>query len=108
MMMDPITKNTLWDYWKKGDDQEVLTNEVFSDLVETYKDGEHKIAEIFSIKTDIFDFETPLCTIFNKFNYLLKIDTDLFAHDIQGAKTSEEYENKLNNDPEEHGWKMEY
>ncbi|GKA25256.1 hypothetical protein Tco_0711365 [Tanacetum coccineum] len=24
MMMDPFTKNALWDYWKKGDDQEVL------------------------------------------------------------------------------------
>ncbi|GKB76495.1 hypothetical protein Tco_0943390 [Tanacetum coccineum] len=43
MMMDPFTKNALWDYWKKGDDQEVLTDEVFSDLEETYKDGEHEI-----------------------------------------------------------------
>ncbi|GJR26049.1 hypothetical protein Tco_1102281 [Tanacetum coccineum] len=39
---------------------------------------------------------------FNEFNYLLKIDTDLFTVDIQGAKTYEEYENEwfynLNND----------
>ncbi|GJR29602.1 hypothetical protein Tco_1105834 [Tanacetum coccineum] len=54
------------------------------------------------IKSDIFNFETPLCTTFNEFNYLLKIDTDLFTHDIQEAKTYEEYKNewlyKLNND----------
>ncbi|GJT57474.1 hypothetical protein Tco_0992528 [Tanacetum coccineum] len=77
----------------------VLIEEAFSDLEETYKDGEHEIAKIFRIKTDIFDFETPLCKVFNEFNYLLKIDTDVFTHDIQGAKTYEEYENVwLNND----------
>ncbi|GJR88302.1 hypothetical protein Tco_0212313 [Tanacetum coccineum] len=81
MMMDPFTKNAIWDYWKKGDDHEVLTKE--------------------AINTGIFDFETPLCTAFNEFNFLLKIDTDLFTHDIQEAKTCEEYENELNNDPVE-------
>ncbi|GKC02177.1 hypothetical protein Tco_0993787 [Tanacetum coccineum] len=96
MMMDPFTKNALWDYWKKGDDQEVLTNEAFSDLKETYED---EIAKIFRIETGLFDFKTPLCMAFNEFNYLLKIDTDLFTHDIQGAKTYEEYENEwLNKD----------
>ncbi|GKA95369.1 hypothetical protein Tco_0817407 [Tanacetum coccineum] len=100
MMMDPFTKNSLWDYWKKVNDQEVLTNEVFFDPVETYKDKEHEVAEIFRIKNDIFEFETPLCTTFNEFNYL-KIDTYLFTHDTQGAKTYKEYENKLNDDPEE-------
>ncbi|GJS92842.1 hypothetical protein Tco_0799810 [Tanacetum coccineum] len=79
MAMDQFTKNALWDYWKEGDDHEVLTNEAFSDPNETYKDGEHKIAKIFRIETDIY----------------------LFTHDIQGAKTYEEYENKLNNDPKE-------
>nr|GEY86379.1 hypothetical protein [Tanacetum cinerariifolium] len=100
-MMDPFTKNAIWDYWKKGNDQEVLTNEVFPYLEETYEDEEHKIAKIFRIQTNIFDFETPLCTTFNEFNYLLKIDMDLFTHDIQGAMTYEGYKNKLNNDPEE-------
>ncbi|GJV94901.1 hypothetical protein Tco_1546478 [Tanacetum coccineum] len=85
-----------------GDDQEVLTDEAFSYLKETYEDGEYEIAEMFRIKTDIFDFKTPICTAFNEFNYLLNIDTDLFTHDIQRAKTYEEYKNewfyKLNND----------
>nr|GEU56489.1 zinc finger, CCHC-type [Tanacetum cinerariifolium] len=102
MMMDPFTKNALWDCWKKGDEQKVLTNEAFSNLEEN---GEHEVTKIFRIETDIFDFETPLCMTFNEFNYLLKINTDLFTHDIQGDKTYEEYENKwsykLNNDPEE-------
>nr|GEU55640.1 MAK10-like protein [Tanacetum cinerariifolium] len=67
-----------------------------------------KIAKIFRIETNIFDFETPLCTAFNEFNYLLKIDTALFTHDIQGAKTYEEYENELNDDLKNHGRKIEY
>ncbi|GJX09049.1 hypothetical protein Tco_0198908 [Tanacetum coccineum] len=90
-----------WDSTNEGDDHEVLTNEAFSDPKETHKDGEHEIVEIFRIETSIFDFETPLCRTFNEFNYLLKIDTVLFTHGIQGAKTYEEYENKLNNDPDE-------
>ncbi|GKF26849.1 hypothetical protein Tco_0082743 [Tanacetum coccineum] len=29
--MNGYTKNALWNYWKKGDDQEVMTNEELSD-----------------------------------------------------------------------------
>ncbi|GJT66699.1 hypothetical protein Tco_1018179 [Tanacetum coccineum] len=43
MMMDPFTKNALWDSWKKGDNQEVLSDEAFFDLEETYKDREHEL-----------------------------------------------------------------
>ncbi|GJS91527.1 hypothetical protein Tco_0774163 [Tanacetum coccineum] len=32
MMMDPFTKNDLWDYLKNSNDQEELTDEAFSDL----------------------------------------------------------------------------
>nr|GEX19390.1 hypothetical protein [Tanacetum cinerariifolium] len=53
------------------------------------------IAEIFKIEGNLFNYKTPLCKSFNYFNYLLKIDTDLFTFDIQGIKTYEEYE--LNN-----------
>ncbi|GJZ11818.1 hypothetical protein Tco_0546577 [Tanacetum coccineum] len=53
------------------------------------------ITDIFKIKGNLFDYETPLCKAFNDFNYLLKINTDLFTFDIQGIKTYEEYE--LNN-----------
>ncbi|GJY93859.1 hypothetical protein Tco_0509641, partial [Tanacetum coccineum] len=53
------------------------------------------IADIFKIEGNLFDYETPLCKAFNDFNYLLKIDRDLFTFDIQGIKTYEEYE--LNN-----------
>ncbi|GKF70858.1 hypothetical protein Tco_0203915, partial [Tanacetum coccineum] len=34
---------------------------------------------------------------FREFNYLLKIDPDLFTYDIQEFKTQEEYEQELNN-----------
>ncbi|GJY21391.1 hypothetical protein Tco_0393957 [Tanacetum coccineum] len=53
------------------------------------------ITDIFKIEGNLFDFETPLCEAFNDFNYLLKIDKDLFSFDIQGTRTYEEYE--LNN-----------
>ncbi|GJS33208.1 hypothetical protein Tco_0531590 [Tanacetum coccineum] len=54
--------------------------------------------EIFMIEGNLFDFETPLCEAFNEFNFLLKIDIDLFNYDIQDLKTSNEYEQELNND----------
>ncbi|GJR20508.1 hypothetical protein Tco_0969035 [Tanacetum coccineum] len=53
------------------------------------------ITDIFKIEENLFDYETPLCKAFNDFNYLLKIDKDLFTFDIQGIRTYEEYE--LNN-----------
>ncbi|GKB92031.1 hypothetical protein Tco_0964303, partial [Tanacetum coccineum] len=40
------------------------------------------VPEIFKIEGNLFDFETPLCEAFYEFNYLLKIDTDLFTYDI--------------------------
>ncbi|GKE08094.1 hypothetical protein Tco_1411645 [Tanacetum coccineum] len=72
MMMDPFTKKVLWDFWKKGDNQEGVIDEGFSDLEKANNDDEHEIAEIFRIETNLFDYETPLCTKFKEFNYLLK------------------------------------
>ncbi|GJX96497.1 hypothetical protein Tco_0352295 [Tanacetum coccineum] len=56
------------------------------------------VPEIFKIEQNLFDFETPLCEAFYEFNYLLKIDTDMFTYDIQNIKTYDEYERELNND----------
>nr|GEU30779.1 hypothetical protein [Tanacetum cinerariifolium] len=53
------------------------------------------ITDIFKIEGNLFDFKTPLCEAFNNFNYLFKINKDLFTFDIQGTGTYEEY--KLNN-----------
>ncbi|GKA43791.1 hypothetical protein Tco_0736515, partial [Tanacetum coccineum] len=89
MMMDPYTKNALWDYWKKGDDQEVL-----SDLEETYVVDEDEIAKIFRIKSDIFDYEMPLCKAFNEFNYLFKIESNLLTNDNPRFKTYDEFKNE--------------
>ncbi|GJV28084.1 hypothetical protein Tco_1384532 [Tanacetum coccineum] len=58
-------------------------------------DDPDDITDIFKIEGNLFDYETPLCKAFNDFNYLLKINMDLFTFDIQGIKTYEEYE--LNN-----------
>nr|GEW29988.1 hypothetical protein [Tanacetum cinerariifolium] len=58
-------------------------------------DDPDDIIEIFNIKGNLFEYETPFCKAFNDFNYLLKIDTDLFTFDIQGIRTYDKYE--LNN-----------
>ncbi|GJR59100.1 hypothetical protein Tco_1501262 [Tanacetum coccineum] len=58
-------------------------------------DDPNDITDIFKIEGNLFDYETPLCKAFHDFNYLLKIDKDLFTFDIQGIGTYEEHE--LNN-----------
>nr|GEX22187.1 hypothetical protein [Tanacetum cinerariifolium] len=64
--------------------------------IEAKEDDEpDDIIDIFKIKGNLFDYETPLCKAFNDFNYLFKIDMDLFTFDIQVMRTYEEYE--LNN-----------
>ncbi|GKB06231.1 hypothetical protein Tco_0834464, partial [Tanacetum coccineum] len=68
----------------RGDDEVELTNEESSN-------DEDEIAEVFRIDTNIFDYETPLCSAFNEFNYLLKVDPDLLTKDIMGFKTYEDY-----------------
>ncbi|GJV95946.1 hypothetical protein Tco_1547523 [Tanacetum coccineum] len=83
------------DYWKLGSDEIKPTNEETSDLEETNHDDEQEIDEIFRIKTNLFDYETPLCKKFKEFNYLLKIDPDLLTKDIKGFKTYEEYKDDL-------------
>ncbi|GKD22094.1 hypothetical protein Tco_1223797 [Tanacetum coccineum] len=98
MMMDSFTKKALWYFWKKVDNQEVVTNEEFSNLEKTNIDDEHKIAEIFRIETNLFDYKTSLYTKFNEFNYLLKVDTELFTYDIERTKTYEDYLNEWNNE----------
>ncbi|GKC40963.1 hypothetical protein Tco_1053347 [Tanacetum coccineum] len=54
--------------------------------------------EIFKVEGNLFDFEKPLCEAFHEFNYLLKVDTNLFTYDIQNFKAYDEYEQELNND----------
>ncbi|GJY34847.1 hypothetical protein Tco_0419316 [Tanacetum coccineum] len=82
--MDHYTMKALWIYWIKGDDEVELTDEEFSD-------NKDEIAEVFRIDTNIFDYETPICSAFNKFNYLLKVDPDLLTKDIMGFKTYDDY-----------------
>ncbi|GJZ25452.1 hypothetical protein Tco_0569705 [Tanacetum coccineum] len=69
---------------ESGDDEVELTDE------ESF-DNDDEIVEVFRINTNIFDYETPLCSAFNEFNYLLKVDPDLLKNDIIGFKTYEYY-----------------
>ncbi|GKC81338.1 hypothetical protein Tco_1137055 [Tanacetum coccineum] len=83
-IMDHYTMKALWIYCIRGDDEVELTDKESSD-------DEDDIAEVFRIDTNIFDYETPLCSAFKEFNYLLKVDPDLFRKDIFGFKTYEDY-----------------
>ncbi|GKA15386.1 hypothetical protein Tco_0695133 [Tanacetum coccineum] len=82
--MDHYTMKALWIYWIRGDDEVELTDEESSD-------DEDDIAEVFRIDTNIFDYETPLCSTFKEFNYRLEVDPDLLTKDIIGFKTYEDY-----------------
>ncbi|GJR71373.1 hypothetical protein Tco_0083738 [Tanacetum coccineum] len=102
-----------------GDDSEWFTNEcigtiaTWDDLVEKFvqkfynlfyhnEEEEAKedddldeidnVLETFKIEDDLFNFDTPLCIAFEEFNYLLKINPDLFTYDVQEFKTYDEYE----------------
>ncbi|GJS74777.1 hypothetical protein Tco_0707618 [Tanacetum coccineum] len=72
----------------------VECDEEFSDSDDKRLINKGEVAKIFRIETNIFDFETPICKAFDKFNYLLKIDTDLLTCDILGFKTYDEFKNK--------------
>ncbi|GJV68131.1 hypothetical protein Tco_1483640 [Tanacetum coccineum] len=85
--MDHYTMKALWIYWARGDDEVELTDEESSD-----SDNEDKVAKIFRIETNVFDFETPLCRAFKEFNYLLQIDLDVLTKDIDVFKTYKDYQ----------------
>ncbi|GKB39164.1 hypothetical protein Tco_0884106 [Tanacetum coccineum] len=87
--------------WIKSNDQEGIADEEFFDAKEANNDDEQETAKIFRIDTNLFDYETPLCTEFKEFNFLLKVDLKLFTHDMERTKTYEDYENELNDELEE-------
>ncbi|GJY14276.1 hypothetical protein Tco_0383585, partial [Tanacetum coccineum] len=78
---------------KRGDDEGILTYDEFSDLEEENLSEDNEIAKIFTIETNIFDFETPLCKEFKEFNHLLQIDVDALTRDPPRFKTYEDYKN---------------
>ncbi|GJS37709.1 hypothetical protein Tco_0536091 [Tanacetum coccineum] len=85
----------------KGSITKGVVDEEFSDAKEANNDDEQEMAEIFRIETNLFDYETPLYTEFKEFNFLLKVDPELFTHNIERTKTYEDYENELNDELEE-------
>ncbi|GKE53062.1 hypothetical protein Tco_1488218 [Tanacetum coccineum] len=78
--MDIFTKGALWDYWRMGSDEIDVSDDESSDFKEYWSDKEEETAKIFKIKTDIFDYEIPLCLAFNEFNYLLKKELKPVKH----------------------------
>ncbi|GJR15939.1 hypothetical protein Tco_0798591 [Tanacetum coccineum] len=84
--MDHYTKNALWIYWARGDDEVELTDEESLD-----SDDEDQVAEFFRINTSVFDFETPMCRAFKEFNYLLLIDPYVLTKNIERFKTYKDY-----------------
>ncbi|GKG61121.1 C2 calcium/lipid-binding domain-containing protein CaLB, partial [Tanacetum coccineum] len=74
--MGRYTKNALWIYWTRGDDEVEHTDEEYSDPDDNNFIDKEEVVELSRIKTSIFHFMTPICKAFDEFNYLLKIDTD--------------------------------
>ncbi|GJS29526.1 hypothetical protein Tco_0490146 [Tanacetum coccineum] len=79
--MHHYTKKELWIYWIRGDDEVELTDEESSN-----SDDEDKVAEVFRIDTNVFDFETRMCKAFNEFNYLLQIDPNLLLRILKDLR----------------------
>ncbi|GKF33523.1 hypothetical protein Tco_0106723 [Tanacetum coccineum] len=90
-IMDWYTKNALWIYWTRCDDEVELTDEEFSDPNDKNLIDKDMVAKIFRIETNIFDFKTPTYKAFNEFNYLFQINPDVLTKDTVGFKTYEEY-----------------
>ncbi|GJU35269.1 hypothetical protein Tco_1183623 [Tanacetum coccineum] len=84
-----------------SNDYEGVSDEEIYDVKEANNDDELETTEIFRIETNLFDYETSLCTEFKEFNFLLKVDPELFTCDIERTKIYEDYENKLNDELEE-------
>ncbi|GJZ46526.1 hypothetical protein Tco_0594122 [Tanacetum coccineum] len=61
--------------------QEGVADKEFSDAEKG--NDEQEMAEFFRIETNLFDYEAPLYTEFKEFNFLLKVDPELFTHDIE-------------------------
>ncbi|GKE93168.1 hypothetical protein Tco_1574263, partial [Tanacetum coccineum] len=101
---DCIGLITIWDDLVEKFIQKFYQPSYDNEEIEAEEDDDpDDIADIFKIEGNLFDYETPLCNAFNDFNYLFKIDMDLFNFDIQGIKTYEEYElnNPMTRDVEE-------
>nr|GEU29527.1 hypothetical protein [Tanacetum cinerariifolium] len=102
-VMDHVTMNTLWKFWKKNNDQKGTTFGRIDERVNNNREPcnhriedsekENEVAEIFRIKTDVFNYESPICKTFDEFNYLLKIDPDLLTKDIPRFKTYKQFKN---------------
>ncbi|GJW02040.1 hypothetical protein Tco_1560896 [Tanacetum coccineum] len=89
--MDQFTKNALWIYWTRGDDEVEFTNKESSDPDDENLIEGNEVAKIFRIETNVFDFETPTCRALKEFNYLLQIDLEVLTKHIDRFKTYDEY-----------------
>ncbi|GJZ86586.1 hypothetical protein Tco_0658196, partial [Tanacetum coccineum] len=73
--MDWYTKNALWVYWMRGDDEVILSDEEVSDLKDKNNNDEHEIAKIFKDRNQLIQLRNTI--------------------------TYEDYESELNNEDNE-------
>ncbi|GJY58891.1 hypothetical protein Tco_0458783 [Tanacetum coccineum] len=92
--MDWYTKNALWIYWTRGDDKELYDSE------ETNLNKDNKIAKIFRIETNLFDFKTPICNAFKESNHPLQANVDVLIKETPKFETRDKdgWLYKWNND----------
>nr|GEW94659.1 hypothetical protein [Tanacetum cinerariifolium] len=93
-MMDRYTKNALCEYWRRGDDEEVITDSELFNPRDNSLIEKNEIARMFRIDTGIFCFKTTLCEAFREFNYLSQINIDVRTKDIPGFKAYKEHKNR--------------
>nr|GEU63558.1 C2 calcium/lipid-binding domain, CaLB [Tanacetum cinerariifolium] len=88
--MDWYTKNGLWVYLLRGDDEVELNDEEISNYKQEVHSEKSKMDEICGIKTDVFNFKTPLCKEFKKINCLLNKERNLIARRTKKFKPYDE------------------
>nr|GEZ96800.1 hypothetical protein [Tanacetum cinerariifolium] len=64
----------IFNEFKRGDDEDVLTDEEPYNLGEENISKTDEVAEICRIEVGLLEFETPICDAFKEFNYLSQVD----------------------------------
>nr|GEU73707.1 hypothetical protein [Tanacetum cinerariifolium] len=93
------------DLHDNNDNHDEVFDDGFFDFEEANNDDKQEISEIFRIETNLFNYETPLCMKFNEFNYLLKVDPELFTYVVVRTMTYDDYENEFNDELEDPWYK---
>ncbi|GJS68593.1 hypothetical protein Tco_0683158 [Tanacetum coccineum] len=77
------TKNALWIYWARGNDEVELSDKESSDPDDKNLIDKDEVAKIFRIETNVFDFETPIHSEWPTYSW--KEDGNYHGENLPGA-----------------------